>query len=75
METEGNILVTMHIRGINQNEAIKMVKRKITDLDAMKIAEQKRGGTQRVRHGHPPQRPCHLRRRSKDHPPGPAKQK
>ena len=29
METEGNILVTMHIRGINQNEAIKMVKRKI----------------------------------------------
>ena len=42
METEGNILVTMHIRGINQNEAIKMVKRKITDLDAMKIAEQKR---------------------------------
>ena len=24
METEGNILVTMHIRGINQNEAIKM---------------------------------------------------
>ena len=42
METDGNILVTMHIRGINQNEAIKMVKRKITDLDAMKIAEQKR---------------------------------
>ncbi len=28
METEGNILVTMHIRGINQNEAIKMVKRR-----------------------------------------------
>ena len=42
MEADGNIMVTMHIRGINQNEAIKMVKRKITDLDAMKIAEQKR---------------------------------
>lgn len=42
METDGNILVTMHIRGINQSEAIKMVKCKITDLDAMKIAEQKR---------------------------------
>ena len=42
METDGNILVTMHIRGINQNVAIKMLKRKITDLDAMKIAEQKR---------------------------------
>ncbi len=37
MDVEGNLLVTMHIRGINQNEAIKMVKRKITDLDAMKI--------------------------------------
>ena len=74
METEGNILVTMHIRGINQNEAIKMVKRKITDLDAMKIAEQKRA----VRSGYDmdilPQRPCHLRRRGKDHPPGSAKQ-
>ena len=34
MEADGNIMVTMHIRGINQNEAIKMVKRKITDLDA-----------------------------------------
>ncbi len=34
--------VTMHVRGINQNEAIKMVKRKITDLDAMKIQEQKK---------------------------------
>ena len=32
----------LHIRGINQNEAIKMVKRKITDLDAMKIQEQKK---------------------------------
>ena len=42
MDVEGNLLVTMHVRGINQNEAIKMVKRKITDLDAMKIAEQKR---------------------------------
>ena len=42
MEADGNIMVTMHIRGINQNEAIKMAKRKITDLDAMKIQEQKR---------------------------------
>ncbi|HIV87495.1 MAG TPA: PrgI family protein [Candidatus Pygmaiobacter gallistercoris] len=42
MEADGNILITMHIRGINQNEAIRMIKRKITDLDAMKIQEQKR---------------------------------
>lgn len=42
MDTEGNLMVTMHIQGVNQNEAIKMVKRKITDLDAMKIQEQKK---------------------------------
>ena len=42
METDGNIMVTMHVRGVNQNEAIKEVKRKITDLDAMKIQEQKK---------------------------------
>lgn len=42
MDTEGNLMLTMHIRGVNQNEAIKMVKRKITDLDAMKIQEQKK---------------------------------
>ena len=64
--------MTMHIRGINQNEAIKMVKRKITDLDAMKIAEQKRA----VRSGYdmdilPATLPPTAR--GKDHPPGPAK--
>lgn len=42
MDTDGNIMVNMHIRGVNQNEAIKTVKRKITDLDAMKITEQKK---------------------------------
>lgn len=42
MDTNGTIMVNMHIRGVNQNEAIKTVKRKITDLDAMKIAEQKK---------------------------------
>ena len=42
METEGNLMVTMHIRSIHQNEAIRMVKHKITDLDAMKIQEQKK---------------------------------
>ena len=63
MDVEGNLLVTMHVRGINQNEAIKMVKRKITDLDAMKIAEQKRA----VRSGYDmdilPSDLAHLRRR------------
>jgi hypothetical protein len=34
--------VTLHIRSIDHNGAIKTIKRKITDLDAMKIAEQKK---------------------------------
>ena len=35
-------MVTLHIRSIDHNEAIKTIKRKITDLDTMKIAEQKK---------------------------------
>lgn len=42
MEAEGGIMVNLHIRSIDQNDAIKTIKRKITDLDAMKIAEQKK---------------------------------
>ena len=61
MDVEGNLLVTMHVRGINQNESIKMVKCKITDLDAMKIQEQKKAA--RSGYGYPPLRPLHLRRR------------
>jgi hypothetical protein len=42
LDMESSIIVTLHIHSIDQTEAIKMVKRKITDLDGMKIAEQKR---------------------------------
>jgi len=42
LETDTNIVVNLHIRSIDQGEAIKMIKRKITDLDGMKINEQKR---------------------------------
>ena len=35
-------LLNLHVQAIDQSEAIKTVKRKITDLDAMKIQEQKR---------------------------------
>ena len=48
MEADGGITVTLHIRSIDQNEAIKTIKRKITDLDAMKIQEQKKA----VRNGY-----------------------
>jgi hypothetical protein len=42
MEADGSVIVNLHVRSIDQNEAIKTIKRKITDLDAMKIAEQKK---------------------------------
>ena len=39
---EENMIVTFHINSIDQTEAIKMIKRKITDLDKMKIEENKK---------------------------------
>jgi len=34
--------VTLHVRSIDQSEAIKMIKRKLSDLDKMRIEEQKK---------------------------------
>jgi hypothetical protein len=42
LDTDSSILVGLHIRSMDQNEAIKTVKREITDLDSMKIDAQKR---------------------------------
>ena len=42
LNMENAITVNMHIKSIDQAEAIKTIKRKITDLDAMKITEQKK---------------------------------
>lgn len=42
MEAQNGLMVNLHIRSIDHSEAIKTIKRKITDLDAMKIAEQKK---------------------------------
>ena len=39
---ESSLIVTMHIQSIDQVSAIKTIKRKITDLDKMKIEEQKK---------------------------------
>lgn len=35
-------MITMHIRSVDQTEAIKKIKRTITDLDRSKIEEQKK---------------------------------
>ena len=42
LEMDSNITVNFHIRTIAQEKAIKSIKMKITDLDKMKIDEQKK---------------------------------
>ena len=42
LDLETGIVVNLHIKSIDQAEAIKTIKRKITDLDKMKIEEQKK---------------------------------
>ena len=42
LDTDSGLLVSLHIRSMDQNEAIKTVKRKITDIDSMKIDAQKK---------------------------------
>jgi len=42
LEVDENVVVNIHIRSIDQAKAVKMVKRKITDIDGMKINEQKK---------------------------------
>ena len=39
---ESSLIVNMHVQSVDQVAAIKTVKRKITDLDKMKIEEQKK---------------------------------
>ena len=42
LDMQSSLIVSMHIQSVDQNEAIKTIKRKITDLDKMKIEEQKK---------------------------------
>ena len=42
LDMETNLIVSMHIQSVDQTKAIKTVKRKITDLQKMKIEEQKK---------------------------------
>jgi len=42
LDMESSLIVTMHVQSVDQVSAIKTIKRKITDLDRMKIEEQKK---------------------------------
>ena len=48
LDMESSVVVNMHVQSVDQVKAIKTIKRKITDLDAMKIQEQKKA----VRNGY-----------------------
>ena len=42
LDMESSLIVTMHVQSVDQVSAIKTIKRKITDLNRMKIEEQKK---------------------------------
>jgi hypothetical protein len=42
LDIDSPAVVTFHFRSIDQSEAIKTIKRKLSDIDAMKIQEQKK---------------------------------
>ena len=42
LDLDSAVTVSLHIKSIDQSEAIKTIKRKLSDLDKMKIEEQKK---------------------------------
>jgi hypothetical protein len=42
LDIDAPVTVTIHIQSIDQSEAIKTIKRKLSDIDKMKIEEQKK---------------------------------
>jgi len=42
IDLDSAVTVTLHVRSIDQSDAIKMIKRKLSDLEKMKIEEQKK---------------------------------
>lgn len=42
LDMENSMVVTLHVQSIDQGAAIKTIKRKLTDLDRMRIEEQKK---------------------------------
>ena len=42
LNLESSVIVNLHVQSVDQVNAIKTIKRKITDLDRAKIEEQKK---------------------------------
>ena len=64
LDMDSSLVVSMYVKALDQLNAIKTVKRKLTELNATKIQEQKKAVSEkRIRHGHTPKRPRHIRHR------------
>ncbi len=48
LELDAELTVTMHIQTVDQLKAIKTVKGKISDIDKMKVEEQRKGYPRRI---------------------------
>ena len=42
LDMDGNLMVNLHIQSLDQMKAVKLVKSKVTDINRMKIEEQKK---------------------------------
>ena len=42
LDIDKNLIVTMHVQSLDQLKAIKLIKSKVTDINRMKIEEQKK---------------------------------
>ena len=42
LDIDKNLIVNLHVQSVDQMKAIKLVKSKVTDINRMKIEEQKK---------------------------------
>ena len=52
LDIDKDLIVNLHIQSVDQMKAIKLVKSKVTDINRMKIEEQKKSSKSRVRYGY-----------------------
>ena len=48
LDLDDAVTINLHIQSIDQAQAIRNIKRKMSDLQKMKIEEQKKGGAGRI---------------------------
>ena len=66
LEMDAEMTITLHIQTVDQAAAVKSIKAKVSDIDKMKVEEQKKAARAGIRHGHTSARPCDVQQRRKD---------